>query len=74
MKNKWSTQLPTLVVVAQSDVIQLYKTTPQTPAAFPAFGMCAGSDGPWLLLQVKWVVVAVECITLNNVNLGPRVW
>lgn len=57
MKNKWFTQLPTLVVVAQPDVIQLCKTTPQTNAACPTFGMCAGSDGPWLLLQVKWVVL-----------------
>lgn len=57
MKNKWFTQLLALVVVAQPDVIQLCKTTLQTNAAWPLFGMCAGSDGPWLLLQVKWVVL-----------------
>lgn len=57
MKNKWITQRPVLVVVAQPDVTQLCGTTLQTHAARPAFGMRAGRDGPHSLLQVRWVLL-----------------
>lgn len=71
MKNKWFTQQPVLVVLAQPDVIQLCKNTLQTSAVCPKFRMCAGSDGPRLLFEDSVGGVAVELIALNNVNLGP---
>lgn len=40
--------------------------------ACPKFRMCAGSDGPGLLLEVSVGGVAPEFIALNDVNLGPR--
>lgn len=61
-----------LVVVAQPDVIQLCKNTLQMSTACPKFRMCAGSEGPRLLLEVSVGGVAPEFIALNDVNLGPR--
>lgn len=76
MKNKRFTRLLALVEVAQPDLIQLCKTTLQTNAACPTLLVqrleCVLAE-TMVVTPGQVGGVAVECITLNNANLGPHV-